>query len=562
MVFNIMNIACAQRINVADYGAVPDTHKDAVPAIKRAIAACRKLAQPVLYFPKGQYDLYPDSAEKREYFLSNTSSETECPSKIKTIGILLEGIKDLTIEGNGSMLMYHGRMITFALDHSSRITIQNLEEDYERPTMSEFTITNVTPESIQIQVHPDSWYRLDDGKLSWYGEGWVAQNSFCIRIDSATGAMYYANDEYTALSKMQTKEEAPMHLSFQGNVDTSKYHAGDVYTIRDPNRDEVGLLILNSRDVTLKEVAMHYMHGLGILSQFSGNITMRSVGILPRKGSGRRIASFADGMHFSGCKGSINIEQCVFTGLHDDAINVHGTHLKIIKRPSDRTMVVRFMHPQTYGFQAFWPGDSVAFVHPATLAIYNYSVVKDIQRLSDREWLLTMKKPTSAAPDDVVENITWTPSLTVRRNVITGTQTRGMLVTTRRKVIIEDNTFYRVGMHAILIADDALSWYESGPVNDVTIRRNVFTLCGHNILPNAYVIAIAPENHQLTDTPVHHNIRIVNNTFDLLGAGVVTARSVEGLTLSANSIKRGDKNKWFHQEACKNVTISNNQYIQ
>src|SRR3569833_301266 len=113
---------------------------------------------------------------------------------------------------------------------------------------------------------------------------------------------------------------------------------------------------------------MQYMHGLGILSKFSENITMRSVGVLPRKGSGRRIASFADGMHFSGCKGSIDIEQCVFAGLHDDAINVHGTHLKIIRRPTNRTMVVRFMHPQTYGIPAFWPGDSEALDRPATLA--------------------------------------------------------------------------------------------------------------------------------------------------------------------------------------------------
>lgn len=220
------------------------------------------------------------------------------------------------------------------------------------------------------------------------------------------------------------------------------------------------------------------------------------------------------------------------------------------------------MHPQTYGFQAFFPGDSIGFVHPATLTGYGYGIVKEVQRLSDREWLLTTTTPVTAAVDDVVENITWTPNLTVRRSVITGTQTRGMLVTTRRKVIIEDNSFYRVGMHAILIADDALSWYESGPVKDVTIRRNTFTGCGHNILPDACVIAIAPESHQLTDIPVHYNIGIVNNQFLLLGAGVVTARSVSGLIIADNTIKGGDKNKWFRQEACKNVTIRNNQYIQ
>ena len=550
-----MGTACAQRVNVATFGAEANSKKDAVPAIRRAIAACRKLARPVLYFPRGQYDLYPDSAEKREYFLSNTSSETECPSKVKTIGILLEGIKGLVVEGNGSMLVYHGRMITLGLVHSQRITIRNLEEDYARPTMSEFRITGVTQGAVEVQVHPDSWYKLDDGKLTWYGEGWVAQNAFCIRVDTITRAMYYANDEYEALTKMQIKQTAPMRLSFQGGVDTSKYHVGDVFTVRDPNRDEVGALIMNSKDVTLEKVSMHYMHGLGILSQFSENITMDHVTIAPRAGSGRHIASFADGMHFSGCRGQINIDSCRYDGLHDDAINVHGTHLKIVKRPSERTLIVRFMHPQTYGFQALFPGDSAAFVHPATLGIYGYGKVKEVQRLSDREWLLTMDRTTDAGVDDVVENVTWTPRVTIRHCYITGTNTRGILMTTRRKVVIEDNKFHRVGMHAILIADDALSWYESGPVKDVTIRRNVFDLCGHNILPDAYVIAIAPENHQLTDTPVHYNIKVAHNRFDLLGAGVITARSVDGLAITDNTIKGGEKNKWFRQEACKNVNI-------
>src|ERR1700730_257895 len=89
----------ANRIVVTDFGAIPDSRKDAVSAIRKALATCKRSRNTVLVFPKGQYDLYPDSAIKKEYFISNTSSETECPSKLKTIGLLLEGMKDCTIEG-------------------------------------------------------------------------------------------------------------------------------------------------------------------------------------------------------------------------------------------------------------------------------------------------------------------------------------------------------------------------------------------------------------------------------------------------------------------------------
>ena len=35
----------------------------------------------------------------------------------------------------------------------------------------------------------------------------------------------------------------------------------------------------------------------------------------------------------------------------DDAINVHGTYLKVVKRVDDRTLVGRYMHGQSWGFE-------------------------------------------------------------------------------------------------------------------------------------------------------------------------------------------------------------------
>ncbi|MDO6429300.1 right-handed parallel beta-helix repeat-containing protein [Flavitalea sp. BT771] len=554
------------RVVVTDFGAAPGSGKDAVPAIRRALAACRKKGRAILVFPKGRYDLYPDSAEKKEYFLSNTSSETECPSKWKTIGMMLEGMKDLTVEGNGSMLICHGKMITFAMDNCDRIVLRDLELDFQRPTMSEFTIENIAPNAIDVRVHPDSWYKLDSGRLTWYGEGWVARQAHCIRIDPSTQAMFYANEEYEQLMRSQVMETGRFQLSFRGAFDTSRFSRGNIFTVRDPVRDEVGALILSSRNVRLQNLGMHYMHGLGILSQYSEDIFMDSVMIEPMKGSGRRIASFADGMHFSGCKGTIRIAHCRFNGLHDDAINVHGTHLQIVEKRPGNQLVLRFMHPQTYGFEAFRERDSIAFVHPSSLGLYATGRVQHALRLSDREILLTLDKavPSSVHAGDVVENTTWTPRVIVRNCLITGSNTRGILVTTRRKVVIEGNAFRRLGMQAILIADDALSWYESGPVRDVLIRNNSFTWCGHLIRP-AYAIVMAPEDHQLTDTPVHRNIRIENNRFSGFSDAVMAARSVKGLSFINNIVRYtepGDPAARCLLVACRQVTIRNNQYLQ
>lgn len=84
-------------INVTDYGAKPWSFENAVPALKLAIEACKNESNVILVFPECRYDFWPEHAEVRNYFISNTSSETECPSKLKTIGLLFEGMKNLTI---------------------------------------------------------------------------------------------------------------------------------------------------------------------------------------------------------------------------------------------------------------------------------------------------------------------------------------------------------------------------------------------------------------------------------------------------------------------------------
>jgi hypothetical protein len=560
----------ARTVLVTTYGAAPDSRKDATAAFQRAISACKQRTDPILIIPHGRYDLYPDSAIKKTYFISNTSSETECPSKRKTIGLLFDNIRNLRIEGDGSLLVFHGKMTTIVIDHCYNFSLKNLTEDFARPTMSEFTVTGASDTAIDVKVHADSWHRLDSNRLTWYGEDWTAKDHFCIRVDT-THAFFYANDEYDQLLQSRITEPTPGTLHFLGTFDRSRFPTGSVFTVRDPLRDEVGAFLVNSKNVRWENISMHYMHGLGIVAQFSENLEMNRVRIEPAAGSGRMIASFADGMHFSCCKGSITIDSCRFDGLHDDAINVHGVHLKIVSKRSTNQLVLRYMHAQTYGFMAYYPGDSIAFVHPHTLTIYRYGIVKSADWISPREILVTftLPVPEEVRLTDVIENITWTPRVLIQHCYVAGTETRGFLLTTRRKIVIGHNTFSRLGMSAILVADDGLSWYESGQVHDLTIRDNLFKECGNNLLPANYAITIAPENDQPAQIAVHSNIRITDNHFICYTPAVLTARSVDGLVFSGNNIEQlpyfqakrdtpaaGRTVKAIDLTACYHVTIT------
>lgn len=554
-------------ISVTDYGAKSGSFENAEPAIKKAIEACKKNNKARLVFPKGRYDFWPEYAERRNYFISNTSSETECPSKIKTIGLLFEGVKNLTIEGNGSLFVFHGKMITFALDHCENIHLQNIQMDFERPTMSEMTFREVSDTAITADINPDSKYAIVNNRLRWYGEGWGMENFHAILVNPEKGTAFYSS--WSPFHKAKAVTIATNQVHFTGDFKKNSFHSGEVLSVRDPIRDQVGAFINLSKNINLKNVSMHYMHGLGIVNQFSENLHYDSVFVMPRPESGRVIAAFADCIHFSGCKGQVTIENSRFSGSHDDPINVHGTHLQVTEIIAPTILKIRFMHPQTYGFEAFFAKDSVAFVHSSKLQIYGSNIVASAKLISENEMQIEFVKPVprDIVVGDCLENITWTPSVVIRNCRFERTNARGVLITTRRKVLIENNEFIKTGMHAILIANDASSWFESGPVQDVTIRNNFFDNCGYISTPDNYVIAIAPENHEMVPGYiVHRNIRVENNVFKVYDFPILTARSTENLIFSNNKIIRTDFMKQqggsrpqFNLNACKKVEIKKNQ---
>jgi hypothetical protein len=166
--------------------------------------------------------------------------------------------------------------------------------------------------------------------------------------------------------------------------------------------------------------------------------------------------------------------------------------------------------------------------------------------------------PESLAFDDVVENITRTPQVWVHHTEIARIPTRGILVTSRRRVVLENNVFDRVRMNAVLIEDDAESWYESGPVQNVAIRNNHFIRCG------SAVISIHPENG-INDKPVHKNIAITGNQFDLTGdSKVLYAKSTSGIDVSGNKIKSGATaiGELTEFKDCLDIKLTENQIIK
>lgn len=485
-------------------------------------------AQPVkVKFAPGRYDLFPDAALKRALHISNTNDK---PAELKAIALMFDSCNFVQVAAKEAAFVMHGKMIETFVNKSQNITLDGCSYDYQRPTVSEFKVTGSGADYVDVKVHPDSKFSIHDSTLTWIGEGWSYQpGNYWQVLHPQTNDLSRTDIDMKG-ARFTLLPDSTVRISFRKNPG---FDTGAIYQNRDVTRDCAGFLLQYSENIELKNIRINFMHGMGVVSQYCRQIKMDSITVRPAEHSGRTCAAWADILHFSGCSGKIEISNAYLSGANDDAINVHGTHLKIANIIAANKIQVRFMHPQSFGFNAFAAGDSIAFISPETLLAIEENQVLSVKRLNDKDIQLTLKNKISKAVGllDAVENITATPEVWVHHSTINRIPTRGILMTTRRKVVIENNTLDRTHMSGIFVNDDASGWYESGMVKDMTIRNNRFIRCGEP------VINIHPENKIICKTAVHNNIAITDNYFALQQDALLAAKCTGNLKLIANTIE-------------------------
>ena len=174
--------ANARVLSVTNFGIRPNSRVNAVKAVRAAIEACRGKEGMTLVFPKGRYDFWAQHSEEIEYYESNTTDNNPriCP-------VVLKGIKGLTIEGNGSEFVYHGRMQPLTLENCEGVTVRNIDIDWDIPFVAQAKIVDVKKNHIDIKINKmESPYEILGGKISFYGEGWKSGWWGCMEFEAET----------------------------------------------------------------------------------------------------------------------------------------------------------------------------------------------------------------------------------------------------------------------------------------------------------------------------------------------------------------------------------------
>lgn len=515
------------------------TDEDMTPAVRKAIESAQG-GDLKLVFEKGTYRFLPDFA------FENYCTITNHGNGLKRIIFPFMDFDSVEIEGNGAEFIFHGQAIPFQFDNCSRVTVKDITVDWDIPFtfLAEVVAVNAAEQWRDVKPMTDGFsWKIAKGKLLF------------PNIDGFS----YAELGSTLAFDAEEKRVAHGALDLHSNPHRVEKRPGGILRMHEKLRQfpPVGTLLSSKGDraqdrygpafhlksssnIRFENATVHHALGMGFLMERCDTATLSGCGVHLREGSNRVISSTADATHFCNCRGKILVENCRIENMLDDGTNVHGTYVEVQKILNEKTVRVEFQHFEQSGFFFADFDDEIWFIHQPDPSRASVGKVESTNVVNGRFIEITFKEPVpkKLVKGDVLENKTWNPEFTMRGCSIRNHRARNVVLKSPLKTVIEDNDFSSM-MSSIFFRGETFFWFESGAVEDVTIRNNRFEYCAYSGMEHA-VLNITPRLGKSFDQSVGYdrNIRFENNSIKTFDSRIVWADRVTGLVVSGNTIEK------------------------
>lgn len=254
---------------------------------------------------------------------------------------------------------------------------------------------------------------------------------------------------------------------------------------------------------------------------------------------------------------------CDFRNQKDDATNIHGWYASARRKVSDKQLLLWF----NYGKEFVTPGMEMEFVNHNTMMTYDTLSVASVERYNEEYSIVTFNEniPDCFEVNDALADANAnTAEVLIKGCYIGNNRARGVLIGSKGRVVIEENTFHAPGT-AILFEGDGNYWFEQSGVKDVIIRNNKFDNClyGHSSWGNAN-ICVGSGIPDKAGSRYHSNILVENNLFNTFDPRILNFYSVDGVTYRNNEVVINNDYEFgrsvsdpFIMKDCSNVSIEN-----
>lgn len=498
----------------------------AAHSLTRTLQAAKENKESRIDLPKDTYHIYADEAATQVICVSNHGF-----NGFKSAALSIEGMEDLTVDGNGSTFILHGAMDFAIVSKSKNITIRNLTVTCAESCNFQGKVTEASNGcvTVELETHPP---------LELLGNMLVQK--FGMQYEPMTRTLDFIPETRSIRDGTGDDNFGAPFQSLRKTLDGNTLRlydvpvmppVGDIIVFAMSRRCNQAFLLSHSQDVTLENVTVHTCWGMGLIAQKCRNVTLRGFSVTPE---GERCwSSGQDATNFSNCSGRIVIENCLFEHQLDDAANLHGIYTRIEKVVDDR-ILVRYVHHQARGLDIYDVGDYIQMMDARTGKPTAFAHVAGVEVLNPDLTALTLRDVSGdILPAMVVENLSDEADALLQNNTVRNNRARGFLIGIKGKVEIRNNHFCSSGA-AIQFEASLDRWMESGSVRDVVIEDNFFDNCLHGKSKWQGVIDVGKRPAVVEDFYFHDKIVIRGNRFTQPEKPCIWAENVKELIFEDN----------------------------
>ena len=151
-------------ISASQFGVTAGSRTDCTPGVRSALEQAIASKSKRLALEPGEYHFWPDFAFEKYLFVSNNDEG------LHRIAFPVIDASDLTIDGQGARLIFHGQITPFVLRGCRNVTLCHVEIDWEHAFHGEARIVDAGNGYVDLAISNDFPYRVDHERLNFLDE--------------------------------------------------------------------------------------------------------------------------------------------------------------------------------------------------------------------------------------------------------------------------------------------------------------------------------------------------------------------------------------------------------
>jgi hypothetical protein len=279
----------------------------------------------------------------------------------------------------------------------------------------------------------------------------------------------------------------------------------------------------------------------------------------------RLLSTSADAFNYAYARKGPLLENCDFSFMGDDSVNLHGVAFPVVQVEGKRVWVARPHGPEGFDYIVS-PGDEVRALKKGNFDVFGttrligFTTIKEdspelraqlkqlfphVKKQNATVYEIELESALPVAKGDFLEIPKTNPSgYVIRNNFFHQHRARGLRLMSSDG-LVENNVIEDVKQAAIALGPEFAYWREAGWINNVTVRGNTIRRVAFDPgmrQPNAYTpgaisIYYRPEDVTSTVPETHHcNIEIYDNTINGSGVAAIHVNQADGVKIEGNEI--------------------------